>query len=464
MTDVSILGGDAVRGNPDGMFSVARLLSETAGEIDAVRASLMRAGTTGFWHGAAAEAFHLLVSRTPDDLAKASRSYAYAAETVTSYASQLRASHDRAQWLANQIGALQGQMGGSDAVVRADQNAVNDARRALSRAPANQRAQAQRVLDQRLRALASAAAGRADLQHRIDDLHRQAADNRHALDRAADRARDQMHEASKEGMRNSVASLLHRAGDALHGISSEAKQLLLVVGKILKEAADLPGAVMAFIADPSSAGLSRILKDVNSVLMIVGTVVLVAGLVLATIFSGGTAGVALIALAGTIGTASRFVSAAELGVDLERKYVEHDKDVSTIDLIFDAAAVVTPSSTLKGEVGVTQALGDVGRYYVPAADLHKRFVKMVVEDALKEGARDRAKSLLEHQVKDFMKDRPDLFAPDPVLKLDPLLPVRPPLLPLLHDLLRTPLTVVKHKVTVTIPQITIPTPLVQETR
>jgi len=336
MTDVGILGGDAVRGNPDGMASVSRFLRSTADEIASVRHELTHNALHGSWQGAAASAFRELLSHVPEDLDKAARSYRLASETVSQYAGRLRTAHDLAQQLANQLAALQAQAGRADAGVRTAQRAVDDARRTLAHATPQTRAHAQQVLNQRIRSLSSLSDQRAGLQRQIDDIRRRAAANRHELDHAARWAQDQLHEASKLGIRNSIGSWLDRNSHLLHTIGAGTLKVLKVVSKTLIDAYELPFKVIAYIKDPSWAKLSDLLDNLSAaltVLTIVATIALVVG-------TGG-AGLALVPeIIGGLKMAQVAVAGAKLGVDSYRKFGLHE-NVSYVDIGIDALGVGT---------------------------------------------------------------------------------------------------------------------------
>jgi uncharacterized protein YukE len=341
MTDVSILGPAAVRGNPDEMTRVARFLRDTAGEIDDVRRTLERNALRESWTGAAAEAFRRYLESAPDDLDKAARSYDLASDTVSYYSSRLRTAHDTAQYLADQIGALQGQAGGLDGRVRTAQHSVDDARRQVSHATAPARPRLQQVLNQRLRDLSSLTGQRAGVQRQLDDLHRRADDNRRNLDSAADTARSQLHEASKAGIRNTPASWWER----------HAPPLVKVMLQTLTDAITLPWAVADYLRDPSAENLSKLLGHVSAAL----TVVTIALSVALAVGTGGAALALLPEIIAGLKFAQAGVTLAKFSVDATRKFALHDPKVSYLDLAFDGADVVSSGgSALKAEKAFKQ--------------------------------------------------------------------------------------------------------------
>jgi uncharacterized protein YukE len=343
MTDVGILGADAVRGDPDAMGTVAWFLRSTADELHSVRATLERDRFSGVWEGAAADAFRELLHNTPEDLDKAARSYELAADTVGRYAGQLRSAHDVAQHLAARLAELMAQAGQADGGSRTARQAVEVARRAVSHATDPiARLSAERMLDERLRALAGADGHRNAIYGQIDAIRRQAADNRRALDAASQVTGDQLAEASRAGMRNSVGSWFERNGAVLGTVAHVALEGLKIAAHTLVDAYRVIDALRAYIKDPSWANLSEVLSHLGSALTVV-TFVLTAALVIAT----GGAALALVPeiYAGLkIGTAA--IDATKLGVDAWRMHLG-DETVTDVDLGVDALSVFSDVAGLK---------------------------------------------------------------------------------------------------------------------
>jgi uncharacterized protein YukE len=323
MADVGILGGDAVRGNPNGLATVARFLSDTAHEIDDVRRLMERDQLYASWNGAAAEAFRQYLKETPDDLDKAARSYRLASETVNTYSHRLRDAHDRAQYLADRLAALQSQAAGLDGRIRTAHTLIDNARRDYTRATPQTKAHALQILHQRQRDLQSLSGQRNGVQGQIDDVRRQAAQNRHDLDASARWAQDQLHEASRRGIRNNVFTWAHR------------RPWVEGIGKTLIDALEFPSKLADYIRDPSWAKLSALLDNLGAaldVLAFVGCVVLIA-------VTGG-AGIALVPeIYAGVRMAHVAIDATKLGVDSYRKFGLHDPKVSYADLELDAVGL-----------------------------------------------------------------------------------------------------------------------------
>jgi uncharacterized protein YukE len=346
MTDVGILGGDAVRGNPDGMESVSRLLRSTADELRGVRATLDRQALGGIWEGAAADAFRDLLQQTPEDLSKAVTSYSLASDAVGEYARRLRSARDTAQWLANQLADAQRRASNADVAVRAAQQAVTVARRAYDTAhDTAARSRAYQVLLQRQRQLASASNEHGAAHGLVDRIRRQAADNRRDLDNAARWAHDRLHEASVAGIRNSLGSWLDRnVGHPLSVAGHWAWKGVLTGGDIIVEAATLPWAIADWIKDPSFANFSKVLDHLSAALTVVGVVVMIAAAV-------GTGGAALAAAPAILAGLSFATSSAKLGVDAWRHYGQHDPGVGDADLLVDGLDVGTSALGLNAKLG-----------------------------------------------------------------------------------------------------------------
>jgi uncharacterized protein YukE len=464
MTDVGILGADAVRGNPDALGAVTQFLRTTATEIETVRGTLTSHTLHGSWAGDAAQAFRGLLNDTPNDLAKAARSYDHAADAVASYVARLRSAQATAASLADRLANALARASQGDRAIGLAQQAVDAARRTYNHTPdpaAHRRARL--VLDDRLRALSNAQHARGAVQGEIDALRRQAADNRHALDSAARSARDLLHQASVEGIRN--ANALHRAGSLIvNGVKHDVKRLVHVAGRVLHEAAQVAHAVGHFFASMDWKKISGVLETIG---LVMAGVALLAGLVVLAVGTGGALAVGAAFVAAAAVLIGEAIAIAETVVDLGRYFIAPDHgDVTPGDLLVDAVFLIPGlktgkllfrgGKTLVREISVMRALHPVGDFIYDARQLERRFNKMVY-DELKTGekaAEEVAKQGYDHWVKPAV-DR--VLTPDTARDLlKGLLPV-----PMVAPVYRNPLTQVVHKITIPAVERLVPVPALE---
>jgi uncharacterized protein YukE len=460
MTDVGILGADAVRGNADALGAVSQFLRSTADEIQAVRGTLLSHTLHGSWEGAAAQAFRLLLNDTPDDLAKAARSYEHAADAVGTYVARLRGAEATAQSLAARLADALNRAGQGDRAINAAQAAVDAARRVYNHTtdPAALH-RARLVLDDRLRALSNAQHARGAVQGEVDALRRQAADNRRTLDAAAGAARELLHQASLEGIRN--ANAVRRAGSmVINGVKHDVKHLVHAAAKVLHEAAHVLHSVHEYFKTMSWKKLSEILDYVG---IAMAAVALVAVIVIATAATGGAAAVIAAGAYETVTAVGIGLAAAKTGVDIYRYSRPGHDGVRPLDLVADglslglagAGAVSKGSKLIGNEVGVMRALHPVGDFIPEARVMEQTWGKIIVKDMIRPDAVDFGKELAfkafdiwgkgptEHLIEDVRRDPKGAL----IHGLKGLVTI-PPIAPILQ----TPLTQIIHKITIPHPE------------
>lgn len=453
MTDVGILGADAVRGNADALGAVSQFLRSTADEIQTVRGTLLSHTLHGSWEGAAAQAFRLLLNDTPDDLAKAARSYEHAADAVGTYVARLRGAEATAQSLAARLADALNRAGQGDRAINAAQAAVNAARRVYNHTTDSAALHRARVaLDDRLRALSNAQHARGAVQSEVDALRRQAADNRRTLDSAAGAARELLHQASVEGIRN--ASALRRAGSmVVNGVKHDVKHLVHAAAKVLHETAHVLHAVHDYFTTMSWKKLSQLLDYVGTAAAVIGIVALV---VVATVATGGAAAVAAAGVVEAMMVVGTAASAVKLAVDVGR-YAGSDHDgVTPLDLVTDAVSLgLAGKGALKyrgtemigGELGVMRALHPVGDFDPEARLLEQRYGKIIVKDMLDEVPEQIVEEVTIDGFSHWVQ--PAIEHPSPTLRkvLKGLVTVSP-----VAPILQTPLTQIIHKITIPRPE------------
>lgn len=241
MTDISILGVDAVAGAPDALLSVSAFLRTAAGEVGLVRAALERPAVVCHWEGAAADAFRDLLADTPHDLTRAAASYELAATTMARYAASHRRARDAALVLAQRLAALVDQADGAHGSSRAARRALDAARRSAS---SDRTTQARERVDDALRSVAAAEDRAVALRAQIEAVQREAHENRRALDGVAAWAAEELRRASHLGLRNSLGSCARRHSGALRAAVDATGDMLGQAATLFKEACDLPGAVI----------------------------------------------------------------------------------------------------------------------------------------------------------------------------------------------------------------------------
>jgi uncharacterized protein YukE len=335
MTDVGILGGDAVRGDADALTAVAGFMRSVAHDLHDVRTTLERHAFAEVWEGTAAEAFRELLRETPDDLQRAERSYDMASQAVSTYAGHLRDARATAQSLADRLAALERQSAQLAGSHRTAELAVGNGRYAVSHAtdPAAH-SSALRVLDDRLRALAGLQSQRGSVDAQIDAIRRQARANRRALDAAAQVAGDQVIQASHAGIRNSLGSWWDRHNDVLVTIGKGTLEVLKSAVQVFVDAVEFFPRLIAFLKDPSWKNLSEVLNDLSAVLTVLATIAFVAGVFL----SGGALLAALPAVIAGLKVAGTLVDTTKLAVDAYRRK-SGDTSVTDVELAVDAAAI-----------------------------------------------------------------------------------------------------------------------------
>ena len=346
MADVSILGGDAVRGDADSLNAVAGFMRSVAQELHDVRTTLERHAFAEIWQGVAADAFRDLLRHTPDDLSRAQDSYDIASQAVGTYAGRLRDARSTAQALADRLAALEqqgAQLARSHQIV--DQ-AVANARYAVSHTsdPAAH-ALAVRTLDDRLRSRAGLESQRNAVNSQIDAIRRQARANRGALDAAAQLAGDQLIKASHAGIRNSAKSWWDRHGDPLMRGAVAAVE---AVTQTLIDAVKFIPDLLRYLSNPSWVKLSTLLGEMSAFLTVLGVIAFAVGVFV----SGGALLVALPAVIMALKVSTALVDTTKLGVDGYRRK-SGDTSVTDVDLAADAAAIGLDVIGIHGQAKVS---------------------------------------------------------------------------------------------------------------
>jgi WXG100 family type VII secretion target len=313
MVDVSILGRDAVRGQPDSMAAVGDRLDRTADDLQKIRSALMSDSLGGAWEGQAAEAFQDLVDDLPKDLGKAHRSFDEAARAVKRYATKLRDAHDTARSLAAQLETAQRQQAATAATASRAGQAANSAIAANSGLvdPALKQ-QKQQAYVEAMQASAVAGAAHEAAMDRVAEIKRLAHENRQDLERASRHAREALQEASHHGMRNTPWSSVKRHGGSKvwHVSTSVLSHGAHAIAGLFVDAAKIFGRLARFLTDPSWKHFSELLDSVAAILTIAAIVVAIVAVVAAVVFSGGTV-----------------------------RAFKHDPEVGAVDLAADAVAV-----------------------------------------------------------------------------------------------------------------------------
>jgi uncharacterized protein YukE len=411
MADVSILGGDAVRGDADALAGVASFLRSVAQDLHDVRHALQRHTLADAWEGAAADAFAGLLKDTPADLTKAADSYDIASQAVGTYVAHLRQARSTALVLADRLAELMRRSGELDVAWNAAQRAVQAARwNVMHAADPTALIAAKRALDDRLRALANVDGQRYALRGQIDAIRRQAADNRRALDAAGQVAGDQLIRASHEGIRN--ANWIHRTGAVLANAGDFAVEAAKIAAFTFVDAYELIPALVGYLKDPSWKNLSEVLGHMSSALTVLAFVATIA----LAVFTGGAALALLPEIIVGLKAANVAVEATKLGVDTYRRTRLNDSSVSNFDLTMDAVGVFTAftgaRTAEKQTAGWVRAIAksDSTKWNVWAAKC------AIVADgkpasnvALRGMIGDVVLDQVEDDVKSFIKDQADDF-------------------------------------------------------
>lgn len=429
MADVSILGADAVRGDPGGLDGVARFLRTTAEDLDRVRATLNAHTFSDVWEGAAADAFRELLHDTPGDVDRAARSYDLAAETVTRYAGTLQSSRATAESLAAQLADARSQLDRAGGGMRSAQQAVDAGRRAVAHAtdPAAH-AQASHQLDTLLRTLAGVQGQQGAAQSRVDAILRQAHDNRRALEQVGQAAADRLLEASNMVPHNSLASKLHKLGHVLGQVGHVAWKGLTIAAHTLVEATDLLPALIKYFQDPSWDNLDRVLDDLASAL----TVVTFALMIAATVLTGGAFLAAIPELLIGLRAGIMAVEVTKLTIDTAR-YGAGDDSISLTDLGVDAFGVFSAGSAFGKEASKSSGwirgmqkmdsdkwstwaakcvvVGDGenmswATIRATTGDAQVRIVTDFAKDSARDGAIDQVKDIVDEHVPVFGRPEP----------------------------------------------------------
>lgn len=318
MADVGILGGDAVRGNPDGLAALGRSLDDVANRVAQLRAQIAGRGLEGTWVGLASGAFHGLLHDLPAELQKVTDSYSRASGAVLDYSGRLHDARARASWIAAQLEAAEGRLVGAQRQHDSAQTSATAYRRHVG-------GMTDPVLIREAGARADAATRTAaGAQHNLDaarseisDLRRQAHDNRQALEQFANHTEQRLHDASDYGIKNSLGSYLsrHVGGDlaAVAGVGGAVGQFAAdIVVDTAKKVGDIGNAVSELISHPGSwEHWKRVLEDVSAVLTVVAIVVAIV----AVPFTGGTSLIAFGAIEEGLAAAQFGIAAVELEGD-----------------------------------------------------------------------------------------------------------------------------------------------------
>jgi uncharacterized protein YukE len=354
MADVSILGSDAVDGDPGGMARVGRFLDDTADGVQRIRTQLESSTLGNNWEGAASQAFQELIDDLPEMLDKAHRSYALAAETVQSYASELRTRQARAEDLARQLESAQQRLGTATSASSTAAQTLSTARSNHASAEDDARSSTQGALDDAARAAENAQRACDAIRDEIERIKQEARDNRQALDSAADSARDRLSEASHLGMRNSIGSFFRRHVAPIAGAVGDA------LVKLVVDAVSIAPRLIAFIADPSWKRFSDLMESVAAAATIVAVVAVI-------VLSGGTATPLVVAIATGARAVALGASGTKLIVDTGR-YARGDQDVTPLDLTMDAISLgigargAWNTRGVRGKFNATQSRSWQSRY------------------------------------------------------------------------------------------------------
>jgi hypothetical protein len=338
MADVGILGPDAVRGDVHGVETLARFLAAATRDVTAIQSKLLSSSGAS-WEGAAAQAFRNTLKSLPEDLAKAARSYEMAASAMSTYRSRFAPARDEAVRLAAALERAEQRL----AAAQRSSRAADAARRSAANAhraasdPASKHS-SERALDHAGRAANDAHRELSAASGEIARIRQLAHANRASLDAIARAVGEQLHDASRAGIRNRDHHFYDGIVDAAEGVASwtagAVKDVGHALGQTLSDAWNIRANFMAFLHDPSWENFDKLVSSVQAVLTVVAIVLAVA----AAIFTGGTSLAFIGAAMAWTKAASAGVAAAKFGVDLGR-YSTGDRAITPGTLFGDAVSL-----------------------------------------------------------------------------------------------------------------------------
>jgi hypothetical protein len=338
MTDVSILGANAVEGDPAVVDSLASTVGSLASRASDISQRLRSETIDGAWKGEAADAFRNLLTDTPDLLQQAVGSFDAAKGTLLTYGSELQGASYVAQRLAQELEQVQAGHADAQRTLVGAQKQLHSATHAMQTAGSDPiaRAQAQQTLDQATNAVGRAQAQVSAANSQEQSILRQAASNREQFNVAVARCCAGLDHALDMGFKNSPWSF---AGRAWHDMSG----VLSALGGIVVQAIHLAPDLIAFIQHPSLAGLKKVLDDVTAVLTIVAFVALIVLAVVqpetAPLLWAAAEGAMTFSVVG-----SRVTAAAEIGADSLRAA---KGEASLWDIGLDAVGFAASGTALR---------------------------------------------------------------------------------------------------------------------
>lgn len=294
-----LVGAEIMSGDPGAVSLLARRMSHLAEDVNGMRDKFTARYLGGIWEGEAFEAFAKTLEDVPKDLEKVGTSYGMASHALSAYSRALDRVQQAARELAHQATDAESRVNAAEGDRARAQREVRLAKAARSQAAADPVAlqNAQRRLQLAVGAVAAAEARHGQATSELADVRSRACQ---AVDDFKDEVRlccQRLHDASEAGIQNTVLSAYNRhVADTPLGI---------VLGPIFSPIAELPGHLMALAKDFGDLEARR------GVLAFLGTVILVATIVVVVI---GTGGLALVAL----GVAGAAVAGASLAVDHAR--------------------------------------------------------------------------------------------------------------------------------------------------
>ena len=279
MTDQSILGANAISGDPAGMDGLAQKLAEAEHDASDVRAKLAPANLKATWSGPAAEAFAATIGDVPKNLEKVVVSCRAARVAIQDYSASLRALRGQADGFAQRA-----------AQARADEQRISR--------DMNLRAAALKSALHRSTTGTDPAARHAALTEykwrkaEMDGLGRQrnsshaafdaaisdAVAGRRRFDDAAHLCVTRLDHASSLGMHGNVFTYLERhVMPTIKGAIQIGEILVQVAAEIVVDALLTPVNLIAVLLDPSAANIDKLFDSLGADLLIASVVLLVVG-------------------------------------------------------------------------------------------------------------------------------------------------------------------------------------------